>query len=196
MVVQEKFYTADDLWELSHLPENSDKRLELVEGEIREMSPSGGAHGGVVSKADRFIGDYVERNQLGYVTGAETGYTLHKNPRGRDTVRAPDVGFVRAERLPDGLPNGYIPFAPDLAVEVVSPNDTAQDIHDKVQDYLRYGTLLVWVLYPKTRTAMAHTGEGAITLRANEVLDGGDVLPGFSVKLSEIFAVLGPVVQN
>jgi Uma2 family endonuclease len=193
MVVQEKFYTADDLWELSHLPENSDKRLELIEGVIREMSPSGGKHGGVAGVAYVLIHVHVQQNDLGYCTAAETGYTLYRNPAGKDTVRAPDVGFVRAERLPDGLPSGYIPFAPDLAVEVVSPNDTAQDIHDKVQDYLKYGTPLVWVLYPKTRTAMAHTTQGAITLSADDVLDGGDVLAGFRVKLSEIFTVLGPL---
>jgi Uma2 family endonuclease len=193
MVVQEKFYTADDLWELSHLPEYADKRLELVEGAIREMAPTGGEHGGVAGEAYVFIRVHVRQNNLGYCTAAESGYRLHKNPRGKDTVRAPDVGFVRAERLPNGLPSGYIALAPDLAVEVVSPNDTAQDIHDRVQDFLKYGTPLVWVLYPKTRTAMVHTSEGAITLSEDDVLDGGNVLPGFRVKLSEIFAVLGPV---
>jgi Uma2 family endonuclease len=191
MVVQEKFYTANDLWELSHLSQYADKRLELVNGRLAEMTLNGGEHGVIAGEACVSVGQYVDTYRLGYVTAPGTGYalTLH-------TVRAPDVGFVRAERLPDGLPSGYIPFAPDLAVEVVSPGDSAQDIHDKVQDYLKYGTPLVWVLYPKTQTAMSHTVDGAITLSEDDVLDGGDVLPGFSVKLSEIFAVLGPVSRE
>ncbi len=190
MVVQERTTSAEELWELSHRPEHADQRLELVEGIVRVMSPTGGQHGAVASKADRLISDFVEEHGLGYTTAAETGYVLFKNPDGRDTVRAPDVGFVRADRLPEGLPEGYIPFAPDLAVEVVSPGDAASDIHDKVHDFLRYGTRLVWVLYPKSRTATVHTPEGAHTVDAQGALDGGDVLPGFSLRLGELFSVL------
>src|SRR5215213_2861973 len=138
MVVRENLYTADDLWELSHSTEYEGKRLELSEGELIEMSPSGGKHGGIAIRFGRLVDEHVENNALGYTTAAETGYILFKNPNGKDTVRAPDVGFVAAHRLPDGLPDGFVPLAPDLAVEVVTPNDRADEIEGKLRDYLKY----------------------------------------------------------
>jgi Uma2 family endonuclease len=160
----------------------------LVEGVLIEMSPAGAKHGGLAMKSGRFIDIFVEENHLGYTTAAETGYILFKNPNGKDTVRAPDIGFIAAHRLPDGLPDGYVPFAPDLAVEVVSPNDSADDIHEKVADYLKYGTRLVWVLYPKSQTAVAHTPDRTFPpISIDGVLDGGDVLPGFKLALRDLF---------
>lgn len=132
MVIRERLYTAEDLWEISHFPENAEKRLELVDGVIIEMPPAGGEHGGLGMEAGRVVGNHVKEHKSGYVTAAETGYILYKNPDGRDTVLAPDVGFVRADRLPDGLPKKYIPCAPDLAIEIVSPNDKAAEIHRKI----------------------------------------------------------------
>ncbi len=187
MVIQEKLYRVADLWEFSHRAEYSGKRLELVEGMIIEMAAAGGKHGMLASRLDRLVGTFVDEHHLGYTMAAETGFILHQDPSGRDTVRAPDVGFVRKERLPDGLPDEYIPLAPDLAVEVVSPHDTASDIHDKVSDYLRFGTALVWVAYPKSETVVAHTSAGATTLGPDGILDGGDILPGFAIKVREIF---------
>lgn len=187
MVVREKFYTADDLWELSHLSEYAEMRLELSEGYLIIMSPAGGKHGGLTSDIHNPIYQHVKKHKLGYVTAAETGYILHKNPSGKDTVRAPDVGFVSAERLPEGLPDGFIPFAPDLAIEVASPNESGDDIQDKVLDYLRYGTRAVWYFYPKSRTVNVHTAGGTRTLTENEELDGGDVLPGFRLLVRDVF---------
>jgi Uma2 family endonuclease len=94
---------------------------------------------------------------------------------------------VSAERLPEGLPEGFIPFAPDLAVEVASPNKSGDDIQDKVLDYLRYGTRAVWYFYPKSRTVNVHTKEGTRTLSEDEFLDGGDVLPGFLLAVRDVF---------
>jgi Uma2 family endonuclease len=187
MVIQEKFYTADDLWDLSHLPEYDEIRLELSEGNLIIMAPAGGKHGGLAGEIYVYVHQYVKTNKLGYVTAAETGYILDKNPSGKDTVRAPDVGFVRGERLPEGLPDGFIPFAPDLAVEVASPNESGDDIQDKVLDYLRYGTRAVWYFYPKSRTVNVHTKEGTRTITEDEVLDGGDALPGFSLRVGDVF---------
>ncbi len=187
MSIREKFYTAEDLWELSHLPGNAEKRFELSEGELIEMPPAGGEHGGVTLNLSQPIWAFVRQHDLGYVTAAETGYILFKNPHGADTVRAPDFGFVAKERLPEGLPQGYIPLAPDLAVEVVSPNDAADEIQRKVSEYLRYGTRLVWVAYPRSKSVVVHTTEKAVTVVIDGVLDGGDVLPGFSLPVREIF---------
>jgi len=189
MVVQqeEKIVTAADLWEMAHDPANEGTRFELSEGILIEMSPAGGKHGGLAHECGRVVGNYVTENNLGYVTAAETGYLLFKNPNGKDTVRAPDVGFVAAERLPDGLPDGYIPLAPDLAIEVVSPNDSADDIQSKLRDYLRYGTRMIWFFYPKTKTVNVSTPSGSHLVEQDGVLDGGDVLPGFTLVVKDVF---------
>lgn len=185
MVIRERFYTADDLWALSHLPEHDGKRFELSEGRLIEMPLNGFLHGVIAGMAGGHIGNWIHHHNLGKATAAGTGYILCTQP---DTVRAPDVGFISAARVPEGgLPDGYIPFAPDLAVEVVSPNDEAEEIHQKVQEYLRYGTRLVWVFYPKSRSVAAHTPTGSHTVDMDGTLDGGDVLPGFSVKVSAVF---------
>jgi len=186
--IEERLYTAGELWELSHQPENRGKRLELIEGAIYEMPPTGGEHGGITLDLGAVIRSHVKANDLGYTTAAETGYILYKNPNGRDTVVAPDVGFISKERLPDGLPKSYIPAPPDLAVEVVSPGDSADEIDQKVVLYLRSGTRLVWVWYPKTKTVIAHTPTSVQRLDLDDTLDGGDVLPGFRLAVREIFS--------
>jgi Uma2 family endonuclease len=187
MAIQECIYTAADLWELSHSPDYEGKRLELSEGELIEMSPSGGKHGGIAGKFFLRVGLYVEQNELGFITAAETGYILFKNPNGKDTVRAPDVGFVMAARLPDGLPDEYIPLAPDLAIEVVSPNDRADEIEGKLRDYLKYGVRMVVFVYPKFKTMKVHTAAGSTELGIDDVFDGGDVLPGFTQPVRDLF---------
>lgn len=183
MVIQTQLLTADDLWELSHRL-GDQKRLELVRGEILEMVPPGGEHGEVTFEIGRRIGNLVKERKLGRVTAAETGYILFSDPY---TVRAPDVGFVSSARTSERLPKGYIPFAPDLAVEVISPGDTAGEVHEKVLEFLRAGTCLVWVLYPESRTVVVHTSDSAHTLTEQDTLDGGDMLPGFSVSVRELF---------
>lgn len=187
MAVQEKLYTADDLWTLSHLPENAGRRFELSEGVLIEMAPAGLKHGNWAGMLGRVIGNHVEVNGLGIVTAAETGFILHTDENGKDTVRAPDVGFISKERLPAELPDGFAPFAPDLAVEVVSPGDSASEIEQKVLEYLRHGTRAVWVFYPTTRTVFVHSLTSVQRLGVDDTLDGGDVLPGFTLKISEVF---------
>jgi Uma2 family endonuclease len=185
---QEKLYSAEELWELSHAPENDGLRLELSEGVLIEMSPAGGKHGTLTMKLGRLIGDHVESNHLGETTAAETGYILFKNPDGKDTVRAPDVGFIAAARIPEtGLPDGYVPFAPDLAVEVVSPNDDAETLEKKIGEYLKYGTKMVWVFYPNLKRAVVHTPSGSYPVGIDDTLDGGDVLPGFKLPMRDFF---------
>ena len=189
MAIQEKWISAEEFWEIAHLPENADKHMELIEGVIYEMPPAGEEHGTDGANALILIGMYVRANDLGRVTAAETGYVVYTDANGKDTILAPDVGFIakaRASALPS---RKYARLAPDLAVEIVSPNDKAEDIHAKVNKYLQYGTRLVWVAYPETRTVVVHSVSGAQTLNENDTLDGSDVLPGFKLRIGEIFSV-------
>jgi Uma2 family endonuclease len=153
------------------------------------MSPASFKHGRDALKLGWFITGFVMEHKLGETTAAETGYILFKGPDGKDTVRAPDVGFISAARVPkDGLPDGYFPGAPDLAVEVISPGDEADEVQFKVTQYLKYGTRLIWLIYGKSQTVVAYTPTGSKTFDIDSVLDGGDVLPGFKLAVRDIFA--------
>jgi len=189
MTVQEKWINAEEFWEIAHLPENADKHMELIEGVIYEMPPAGYEHGTDAGNFLGFIWSHVRTNGLGRVTAAETGYIVYTDANGKDTILAPDVGFIAKARALEAPTRKYVPFAPDLAVEMVSPNDKAEEIHSKVQKYLQYGTRMVWVAYPETRTVVVHTPSGAQTLHEDETLDGGEVLPGFKLLIREIFSV-------
>ena len=189
MAIQQQIIDADSFWELTQLPEYADKVLDLVGGEIIEMSKPGGLHGVIVMRLGRYLDVFVYENKLGYVTAAETGYILQRNPDGRDTVRGLDSGFIRSSKLPDGMPEGHVPIAPDLAVEVISPGNTAEDIQLKVRELLKAGTQLIWIVYPKTKTVEVHTQQRANTLELDDTLSGQDILPGFELKISDIFPV-------
>ena len=184
LVATNKLVTADDLLAIS---QRDDARFELLQGDLIMMSPAGSKHGNLAMKIGARIQVYVEDQGLGYVFAAETGFFIESDP---DTVRAPDVGYIRQERLPaDGLPDQYFPGAPDLAVEVVSPNDSASDVQAKVRDWLSHGTQLVWVVEPKSETAMVYRGDGSVGLLSRgDNFDGEDVLPGFSYALDRLFA--------
>ncbi len=151
------------------------------------MSPAGSLHGTLALRIGAYIQIFIDENDLGYAFAAETGFVLETSP---DTVRAPDVSFVRTERLPaEGLPKSYFPGAPDLAVEVVSPYDRASEVQEKVQEWLRHGTLLVWVVEPESQTVIVYRSDGSATvLQKGGELDGEDVLPGFSYSLDRLFA--------
>ena len=187
MTLLTRTYTAGDLWDLSVEPEYADLRLELSEGELIVMSPAGGSHGIIALRIGRLVAEFVENRNLGHVFGAETGFVLDAGTGGATMLRAPDVAYVSRDRLPSGAPDRYVPLAPDLAVEVVSPNDRADEVNRKLLDYLRYNTRLVWLVYPATHTIVVHDGAAARVLADSDTLDGGTVLPGFSVSVSRVF---------
>ncbi len=180
------YATAADLAALSA----DGHRCELVEGEIIEMAPAGARHGRTALRIGQRIAQYVESRGIGEAFAAETGFRIRRDP---DTVRAPDASFVSGGRLPvGGLPSGYLDFAPDLAVEVVSPGDSAGDsadaVRSKAEDWLAAGTVLVWVVYPESRSVVAHRGGGrARVLRRGDSLDGHPVIEDFSLPLAELF---------
>lgn len=172
--------TAEELLRLN-LP---NKRTELVRGVLVVREPAGYRHGEVAVKLAHVLMNHVDPHNLGSVLAAETGFKLAHNP---DTVRAPDVAFVRRERVPDPPPAGYAAFAPDLVVEVLSPDDRPAEVLEKVADWLRAGTRLVWVVDPVRRRARIYRADGSDSLLIEgEVLDGEDVLPGLTIQLAAV----------
>ncbi len=161
-------------------------RAELKRGELIRMSPSGSRHGRVTARVIELLAPFVRSCRLGVMFGAETGFLVERNP---DTVRGADAAFVSAARLSgDEVPAGFFPGAPDLAVEVLSPDDRASEVEEKVGEYLAAGARAVWVFNPKTRGATVHLPGGeARRLGPEDVLDGGEVLPGFSIRVGEFF---------
>ncbi|MBI4520292.1 MAG: Uma2 family endonuclease [Gemmatimonadetes bacterium] len=176
--------TAD---EFLRLPEEEGKRVELVRGRmVREPLP-GGEHGVLVGELHARIAAHVRERGLGRAL-IECGFHLPGEPH---TVRGPDVAVVSTERLPAETPRGFWQLAPDLAVEVVSPSDRWTKVLDKVHQYLEAGSRAVWVVDGRRRrVSVFRPGAETLVLNESDVLDGGDVLPGFSLPLAELFRAL------
>jgi Uma2 family endonuclease len=172
--------------QLAQLPDDG-RRYELIRGELNVMTPAGARHGRITNTITFLLTQYVRQHNLGTVYAAETGFKLHENP---DTVRAADAAFVAQARIPtDGEPEGYWAITPDLVVEVVSPSDAAPEVHEKAIDWLSTGCRLVWIVYPTAQTVTQYRSlQDVQILTAGETLDGGDVLPGFSCPVRDIFA--------
>ena len=174
-------YTPEDL-----LAMPDGKAYELVDGRLveRNMGAESSWIGGRLhSRLDWFC----EEHHLGWVWPADNGYQCFAHaPK---LVRRPDVSFIRAGRLPgDALPTGYIRIAPDLAVEVVSPNDLVAELDEKLEDYQKAGVRLVWVIYPESRTVSVYRGDGSASrLHQHEALSGEDVIPGFRCEVGSLF---------
>ena len=152
------------------------------------MSPTGITHGILCNEIGAEIRSFVKSNDLGIVCGAETGFVVERNP---DSVIAPDVAFISHERLAAiENPDKFGPFAPNLAVEVMSPGNTAREMEEKVALYFAAGARAVWVFNPKKRNVAVYTSPTDVrVLSEQDTLEGGDVLPGFELNLSKLFAV-------
>ncbi len=174
--------TAEDLWKQ---PDDG-YRYELVKGVIRRMPPAGFEHGIRSAKIGGRLNEHVEKHQLGYVCGAETGFKIAQNP---DTVRAPDAAFVRQATIDErGISKGYWEGAPDLAVEVISPGDTYTEVAEKVDEWLNAGCAMVWVVNPRRETVEVYRSpEDMTVLRGDDLLEGSDVIEGFQCKVRELF---------
>lgn len=179
MSVETKLMTAD---ELLAMPDDGALKYELVNGELITMSPAGSRHGITSARLFVSLAQYVIAKHLGEAFPADTGFVISRNP---DTVRAPDVAFVAAERMVDT--EKYFPGAPDLAIEVISPNDRHTNIEAKVREYFRAGTRLVIVVDPRLQTATVRTPSGITELTLDDVITGGDVVPGWSLPMRELF---------
>jgi Uma2 family endonuclease len=158
---------------------------ELVDGVPSKMTPSSANSGWIAGELFGRLRDHVRSSQLGWAFPPETGFILFGD---RATVRSPDGAFVRKDRLPN-LGAGFVPVAPDLAIEVLSPTDRMADALSKVAMYIDAGVSLVWLVDPASLTVIVFRSDTAPkSLAAEDILDGGDVLPGFSVPVAEIFS--------
>jgi Uma2 family endonuclease len=184
MSTELQLMTADELLALPR----GEFRYELVNGELKKMSPAGHDHGRIVMELASPLQVFVKKHKLGKIYAAETGFVLTANP---DTVRAPDIAFIRQQRVSEvGRSRGFWKGPPDLAVEVISPSDIVGEVEDKVYMWLERGTPLVWLISPKLCNVTVFRSLTDIeTLTENDTLDGGDVLPGFQISVSEIFSV-------
>ena len=180
MATVQEIMTAQQLLDAPELG-----RCELLEGELVTMSPAGYEHGVVAGRLHTRLATFVEQRSLGTVTAAETGFQIGHDP---DTVRAPDVGFIRSDRVPPERTRGYFQGPPDLAVEVVSPGDTAGEVLSKVRDWLLAGCRSVWVVDPTSQTISVYGGshEPAMLTAADQLTDEA-MLPGFRLRVADVF---------
>ncbi len=185
MTIETRHTTAE---ELLRTPDDG-FRYELVGGELRKMAPAGNKHGYLALRIASRLERHVEENGLGKAYAAETGFKLSSNP---DTVRAPDAAFVSRARLDEtGEVEGYWPGAPDLAVEVISPSDTHTEVVEKALAWLEAGCRMVLAVDPSRRTVTVYRALDDIRIltgEAGEILDGADVVPGWSLPVAELFA--------
>ena len=165
-------------------------RLELVDGQLQEKPGMSMESGEVTALLTAEVVPFVRKRGLGKVMTETTSYRCF--PHKPDGTRRPDLSFIRADRVTPAMMHGHVPIAPDLAVEVVSPRDGMNDVSERVNDYLRAGTPLVWVLLPGVGCAFVHRGDGSVTrVHAGEggELDGESVLPGFRCPLADLYPV-------
>ncbi len=180
--IQHKTYTAENVWLLSAQGEH----YELVNGDLYPMTPTKLAHGRIANWIAYQLTGFVVPRKLGAVFAAETGFAISEKD-----VLAPDVSYLRKERLPAEEAKGFVRLAPDLAVEVFSESNTQPEMQQKVELYFSAGARLVWVVYPGSRTVYVYTAPDKVNILKGEmVVDGADVLPGFALKVSTIFGIL------
>jgi Uma2 family endonuclease len=175
-------------WTIAELEALADDEVsyELVRGDLYMMTPASPQHGIYAVRFAAALYTFVEDHQLGEVTIDEPGFMLQPEPDA--TVRAPDIAFVQKDHLPSvDQQQGFWPLAPDLVIEIISPSESAESVQEKVSDYLAAGTQLIWLVYPKLKSVTEHR-LGAIRLYGqDDNLDGGAVLPGFTLPLKQLF---------
>ena len=179
-----KLLTAEDLLRFS----SQGVKGELIRGVLHETVSVGKVHARIAIRIGGEFDRHVRRHRLGQVGGSDGGVLVERAP---DTVREPDIYYVSAARLPlDDQSDGYLEVVPELVVEIVSPSDSPTEVDEKIRMWLDLGVSMALVVRPANRTiVIRRPGIPAVTLSGEDTLDGGDVLPGFSLPLREIFDV-------
>lgn len=179
MAIQTQRMTVEEFWQ-----QYAGQPYELVRGRVVEVSPSGFSQSAIAARVVRLLDTFVSEHGLGIVTGADGDYYLSP-----EDLRAPDAAFVTAAKVATLTePEKFAPFAPDLAVEVVSPGNTATEMRDKVRLYLDAGTQQVWLVYPESTEVDVYDADGTWkTFTRSDTLDGGTVLPGLNLAVGDLF---------
>lgn len=181
MAVREKRYTSEEFHAFIERPENRDRLFELIDGVIVQKTASF-TPSRIAARIVRLVGNYVDDHDLGYVTGADGSYVLDP-----DNELIPDGAFISKASLPQ-IPNREVYGAPDLAIEVMSPTDRLPELRKKAQKYLRYGTRMIWLVFPENQRVEVYIpDQEPLEIGIEGVLDGGDVLPGFTLPVKQIF---------
>jgi len=180
--------TADEFMALSDADD-----YELIEGILVERDPMGAHASYVAGRIIHLLNTLVDQTGCGWVLDSETTYRCFGDP---DTLRRADVSFVRLGRLPgERIPEGYVSIPPDLAVEVISPTNLAYEVQEKIRLYADAGVRLIWVVYPNTQQVQVYDLTGSIEeLGGDEMISGGDAVPGFSARVSDFFKRPSPPV--
>jgi Uma2 family endonuclease len=181
MSVQERRYTVQEFHAFSELPENKNRLFELINGEVVEkvasFTPSR-----LAMRLGHLVSSYLDRNPIGYLTGADGSYILSE-----EHEFMPDIGYISKVRLPQE-PAREVEGPPDLAIEVKSPTDSKRELRRKAEDYLRFGTKMVWLVFPDEKQVEVYVpGQDVREVGIDGILDGGDVLPGFMLPVRDIF---------
>jgi Uma2 family endonuclease len=172
--------TGEELFELGDIG-----RTELVKGELVRMAPTGHPHGYIEVNFSATLHTFVRRRKLGRVLSGEVGIYTGRDP---DTVRGADVAYISNERLAQVQSHSYLDVAPELIVEVMSPDDRWYDINDKLTEYFGIGVQVVWVADPQRKQVHVYRSLTEIEiLSVEDTLSGGEILPGFDVAVAELF---------
>jgi Uma2 family endonuclease len=178
--------SVHEFYEFVNRPENRARSLELVCGAVIELSRPTRAHGCICANTTLKLELFARKKRKGYVVSNDSGVVLARNP---DTVRGPNIAYYEDVQHFDDLPEKWGHTVPRLAAEVLSPNDSASYLTQKIQDYLDYGVEVVWIIDPETKTVGIYSITGVQFLTEKQTLTGGDVLPGFRVKVADLFAL-------
>jgi len=187
MVLEKQFVSAEDFLEIVEQPYYDSRRVELVEGEIVDMPLPNPIHAAILATLSTELNMYVRDNFTGRVLVGDAPFVIKRDAEGRDTLRGLDIAYVSSERLPGKLPRSPLHVAPDLAVEIISPSNKAEDIAKKIEQLLEAGTTLIWIVYPDLQHIVVHTIDVVFKLKESDLLTGGDVLPGFELRVADIF---------
>ncbi len=187
MVLEKQFISAEDFLGIVEQSDYDSRKVELVEGEIVDMPLPNPIHAAILATMSAELFTYVRENESGRVLVSDAPFVLNRDAEGRDTLRGLDIAYISAERLPGKLPRSPLHVAPDLAVEIISPSNKAEDIEKLIEQLLDAGTTLIWIVYPDLQRIAVHTKEGSFKLKVSDSLSGGEVLPGFECRVADIF---------
>jgi len=187
MVMERQLTSVDSFLQIVEHADFEDRVVELIEGEIVDMHLPNPIHAAVLITLSTALQNYATQSGLGRVLGGDVPFILERNADGRGTLRGLDIAYLSTGRYPGNLPRLPFEIALDLAVEIISPGNKAEDIEKKIEQLLEAGANLVWIVYPDLRRVAVHSQASTFKRKESDTLTGGDVLPGFEIRCGDIF---------